>query len=205
MSAVCCVPGLKQAGSGATGGEISGDELRAMEDSSIRRSSLSSRNRVPERHGWRIPARHVALRFSRAVDGVETSAPTTASRSRAASRPDPRAARYGKVGFSSHPMSVISASSKRYGATAKMTIPSPSVLHFRGGRHAVSVRCTRTCRILPGLGPRLSERGRRVWRRGLPLPSTRRSESRLSVRRGTTQLLGRAATIRTAARDLRRQ
>ena len=45
----------------------------------------------------------------------------------------------GKLGFSDHPMVEhfrFLAESTR--ATAKMTIPSPSVLHFRGGRRAVS-------------------------------------------------------------------
>jgi 5-methyltetrahydropteroyltriglutamate--homocysteine methyltransferase len=44
----------------------------------------------------------------------------------------------GKVGFSGHPMlehfRFVKDNAK---ATPKMTIPSPSVLHFRGGRHAV--------------------------------------------------------------------
>jgi 5-methyltetrahydropteroyltriglutamate--homocysteine methyltransferase len=44
----------------------------------------------------------------------------------------------GKLGFSGHPMiehfRFVAANAK---ATAKMTIPSPSVLHFRGGRKAV--------------------------------------------------------------------
>jgi 5-methyltetrahydropteroyltriglutamate--homocysteine methyltransferase len=45
----------------------------------------------------------------------------------------------GKVGFSGHPMiGHFRFLGKRTRATPKMTIPSPSVLHFRGGRHAVS-------------------------------------------------------------------
>jgi 5-methyltetrahydropteroyltriglutamate--homocysteine methyltransferase len=45
----------------------------------------------------------------------------------------------GRVGFSGHPMlehfKFLKANTK---ATAKMTIPSPSVLHFRGGRKEIS-------------------------------------------------------------------
>ncbi|MCU1329329.1 MAG: Methionine synthase, vitamin-B12 independent [Bryobacterales bacterium] len=45
----------------------------------------------------------------------------------------------GKIGFSGHPMVDHFRFLKEHtGATAKMTIPSPSVLHFRGGRRAVS-------------------------------------------------------------------
>jgi 5-methyltetrahydropteroyltriglutamate--homocysteine methyltransferase len=45
----------------------------------------------------------------------------------------------GKVGFSSHPMLEHFRFLRDHtNATPKMTIPSPSVLHFRGGRRAVS-------------------------------------------------------------------
>jgi 5-methyltetrahydropteroyltriglutamate--homocysteine methyltransferase len=45
----------------------------------------------------------------------------------------------GKLGFSSHPMvEHFRFLAELTSATAKMTIPSPSVLHFRGGRRAVS-------------------------------------------------------------------
>ena len=45
----------------------------------------------------------------------------------------------GKIGFSGHPMlDHFRFLRERARATAKMTIPSPSVLHFRGGRRAVS-------------------------------------------------------------------
>jgi 5-methyltetrahydropteroyltriglutamate--homocysteine methyltransferase len=46
----------------------------------------------------------------------------------------------GKVGFSSHPMidHFRFVREHTHSATPKMTIPSPSVLHFRGGRKAIS-------------------------------------------------------------------
>jgi len=45
----------------------------------------------------------------------------------------------GKLGFSGHPMLEHFRFLRDHTrATPKMTIPSPSVLHFRGGRHAVS-------------------------------------------------------------------
>ena len=46
----------------------------------------------------------------------------------------------GKIGFTGHPMLDhfrFVAANAPAGTTAKMTIPSPSVLHFRGGRKAV--------------------------------------------------------------------
>src|SRR5262249_18010721 len=46
---------------------------------------------------------------------------------------------FGKVGFSGHPMlDHFRFLRDRTRATPKMTLPSPSVLHFRGGRRAVS-------------------------------------------------------------------
>ncbi|OBX35371.1 5-methyltetrahydropteroyltriglutamate--homocysteine methyltransferase [Halomonas elongata] len=47
----------------------------------------------------------------------------------------------GKLGFGQHPMleHFRFLQSVTDGVTAKMTIPSPSVLHFRGGRNVVSV------------------------------------------------------------------
>ncbi len=54
----------------------------------------------------------------------------------------------GRVGFSGHPMlehfRFLKAHAK---ATPKMTIPSPSVLHFRGGRHGISPK------VYPSLDP----------------------------------------------------
>ena len=45
----------------------------------------------------------------------------------------------GKLGFTAHPMlGHFCFLRDRTGAAAKMTIPSPSVLHFRGGREAIS-------------------------------------------------------------------
>jgi 5-methyltetrahydropteroyltriglutamate--homocysteine methyltransferase len=47
----------------------------------------------------------------------------------------------GRIGFSTHPMvDHFRFLRDRTKATPKMTIPSPSVLHFRGGRRAVSPR-----------------------------------------------------------------
>ena len=44
----------------------------------------------------------------------------------------------GKLGFTGHPMvEHFQFLQKHAKAVAKMTIPSPSVLHFRGGRHAI--------------------------------------------------------------------
>ncbi len=68
-------------------------------------------------------------------------------------------------------------------ATPKMTIPSPSSLHFRYGRDAVPAA------IYPDDGPflprsrrKLPQGGARVRRRRLPLPAARRGQLHLSVR-----------------------
>ncbi|MEZ5670702.1 MAG: 5-methyltetrahydropteroyltriglutamate--homocysteine S-methyltransferase [Alphaproteobacteria bacterium] len=48
----------------------------------------------------------------------------------------------GKVGFGDHPMLAdfrfLKQAADAHGAVAKMTIPAPSVLHFRGGRASIS-------------------------------------------------------------------
>ena len=87
-------------------------------------------------------------------------------------------------GYAPHPMiehfKFVQSHTK---ATPKMTIPSPSTLHFRYGREAVPES------IYPSmddfyrdLGPVLPQGGARLRRRRLPLSAARRGQPHLSVR-----------------------
>ena len=67
--------------------------------------------------------------------------------------------------------------------TPKVCIPAPSMLHFRGGREAISAAVyPRLEALLRGSDRRLSRRGRRSRGARLPLPAIRRHQPRLSVR-----------------------
>ena len=91
----------------------------------------------------------------------------------------------GKLGsYRAHPMiehfKFVSARTK---ATPKMTIPSPSSLHFRYGRDAVPVDdLSGDGRLLPRPRRELPQGGGRLRRRRLPLSAARRGELHLSVR-----------------------
>ena len=68
--------------------------------------------------------------------------------------------------------------------TPKVSIPSPTMLHFRGGRAAISaeaypISTTSSTTSRPRIAPRSAR-----WRRRLPLPAARRHQPRLPVRSG---------------------
>ena len=68
--------------------------------------------------------------------------------------------------------------------TPKVTIPSPTMLHFRGGRGAISRDAyPGPRRVLRRRRAGLSRRDRRPGRRRLHVPAARRHEPRLSLRR----------------------
>ena len=106
----------------------------------LRTSSETSRHRAPERHRRRIPARHVAFRFSGAAQ--RSGIVPHRSRHTFPRRLETEAKGLrvtGKWAFQPIPCwSTFGSCSNTRRATPKMTIPSPSVLHFRGGRKAVS-------------------------------------------------------------------
>ncbi len=107
----------------------------------------------------------------------------------------------GKLGFSTHPMVEHFRFLRDHTrATPKMTIPSPSVLHFRGGRRAVSPDVYPEMEeFYRDLAAGVSRRGAGVRGRGLPLSATRRSEPGVPVRpRAAADCCAIAATIRTA-------
>ena len=67
--------------------------------------------------------------------------------------------------------------------TPKVCIPAPSMLHFRGGRQAISeTRLSRPRAVLRRPHRRLSRRDRRSGGARLPLSAARRHQSRLSLR-----------------------
>ena len=124
-------------------GEVSGDELRAIEDDEI--VSVIERQReaglqVATDGEFRRTQWH--FDFFAGLDGVEfpkvrTSYVPDGSNSRVTPTAErPRVA--GKVGSSGHPMvRHFTFLREHTAATPKISIPAPSVLHFRNGRDAV--------------------------------------------------------------------
>ena len=86
--------------------------------------------------------------------------------------------------------------------TPKVCIPSPSMLHFRGGREAIERRALPRSRgVLRRSRRGLSRRDRRPRRPRLPLSAARRHQPRLSVRSDrSANRPAPAATIRTNCR-----
>ena len=114
----------------------------------------------------------------------------------------------GKLGtFATHPMlehfKFVKAHTR---VTPKMTIPSPSSLHFRYGRDAVpDSYLSRHGRVLPRSRGDLPQGRARFRRRRLPLSAARRGQFHLSVRSETARAGGQPRRrSREAAGDLRR-
>ena len=132
-------PELREARARRERGEIAAGELKATEDRAIetiiaKQESIGMRGITDgefRREFWHID-------FLAALDGVESFVTDHGIQFKGGET-KPRGLRVtGKIGFSSHPMiehfRFLKAHTR---ATPKMTIPSPSVLHFRGGRKAV--------------------------------------------------------------------
>ena len=86
-----------------------------------------------------------------------------------------------------------------------MTIPSPSVMHFRGGRNAISKEAYPEMeRLLRGPRQALRQGHQGLLRCRLPLPAARRHGVGLSVlREGARRRRGSAARTPTSCRHLR--
>jgi len=132
-------PQLKEARAKHERGEISAHELKAIEDRSIqdaiaKQESIGLRGVTDgefRREFWHLD-------FLAGLDGVEWFQTERGIKFKEAET-KPKGVRVtGKVGFSTHPMlehfRFLQAHTK---ATPKMTIPSPSVIHFRGGRKVI--------------------------------------------------------------------
>jgi 5-methyltetrahydropteroyltriglutamate--homocysteine methyltransferase len=122
-------------------GEITAADLTAVEDAAIerivaRQAEIGLRSATDgefRRAMWHFD-------FLERLDGVESFRSDHGIAFKGGIETQPKGLRVvGKLGFSSHPMlEHFRFLRERTRAAAKMTIPSPSVLHFRGGRRAVS-------------------------------------------------------------------
>ena len=134
-------PKLKDASARHERGEISDGDLRAVEDSAIehviaRQAEIGLRSATDgefRRAMWHFD-------FLERLDGVESFRSDHGIAFKGGIETQAKGLRVtGKIGFSTHPMvdhfRFLRDHTK---AMPKMTIPSPSVLHFRGGRRAVS-------------------------------------------------------------------
>jgi 5-methyltetrahydropteroyltriglutamate--homocysteine methyltransferase len=132
---------LKDARTRHARGEISKEDLRAAEDTAIE-TVIDKQAAVGLRSATDGEFRRAMWHFDflERLDGVESFATDHGIAFRGGIETERKGLRViGKVGFSTHPMlDHFRFLQQHTHATAKMTIPSPSVLHFRGGRKAVS-------------------------------------------------------------------
>ncbi len=134
-------PVLKEARAARERGEIAAEQLRAIEDEAIvrvigRQADVGLRSATDgefRRAMWHFD-------FLERLDGVESFHAAHGIAFKGGIETQARGLRVtGKIGFSTHPMiGHFEFLRDHTRATPKMTIPSPSVLHFRGGRRAVS-------------------------------------------------------------------
>jgi 5-methyltetrahydropteroyltriglutamate--homocysteine methyltransferase len=131
---------LKEARARRQAGEVSAEALRRIEDAEIgkiitRQEAVGLQSATDgefRRAWWHFDF----LEGLQGVEGYETAQGIQFQ----GTQTKPRSVRVmGKLGFAGHPMldhfRFLAANTT---LLAKMTIPSPSVLHFRGGRHAIS-------------------------------------------------------------------
>jgi 5-methyltetrahydropteroyltriglutamate--homocysteine methyltransferase len=133
-------PALKDARARRERGEITADALRAVEDGEIervaRRQEAIGLQAVTDgefrRSWWHFD-------FLKGLDGVEGYATGTGIQFQGVQTRAEGVRVVGKVDFSGHPMLDHFRFLREHArAVPKMTIPSPSVLHFRGGRAGIS-------------------------------------------------------------------
>jgi 5-methyltetrahydropteroyltriglutamate--homocysteine methyltransferase len=130
---------LKQARARRAQGDIGAEQLTAIEDVAIedaiaRQEAIGLRGVTDgefRREFWHID-------FLAALDGIESYQTEHGIQFKGGETKPTGLRVTGKIGFSGHPMIEHFRFLKSHTrATAKMTIPSPSVVHFRGGRKAV--------------------------------------------------------------------
>ncbi len=171
---------LKEARARKERGEITPEQLKAVEDREIeiliRKQEATGLKSITDgenrRKSWQTD-------FIAALPGIETYQGKRKVAFQGGVQPQQilvRVAR--KLGdFDSHPMIEHFKFLKDHTkATPKMTIPSPSAVHFRDGRDAVRFRSTPTWRFLPRSRPDLSQGGARLRRCRLPLSAARRGQ-----------------------------
>jgi 5-methyltetrahydropteroyltriglutamate--homocysteine methyltransferase len=131
---------LKEARAKRERGEITADQLRAVEDHEIERVvrkqediGLQAATDGEFRRSW------WHFDFLKGLDGVESSTTGQGIQFQGVQTRAEGVRVTGKVGFSGHPMLEHFRFLKRHTwVVPKLTIPSPSVLHFRGGRAGIS-------------------------------------------------------------------
>jgi len=132
---------LKRARAERERGEISADQLRAIEDRAIaaviaRQAEIGLQSATDgefRRAMWHFD-------FLERLEGCEPYTPESGIAFKGTATKAKGVRVVGKLGFRGHPMIDHFRFLKDHAthATPKMTLPSPSVLHFRGGRKAVS-------------------------------------------------------------------
>ena len=131
---------LKEARSGRERGEIDDAELRTVEDAAIQRI-IGRQAEIGLRSATDGEFRRAMWHFDflEKLDGVESFRADHGIAFQGGIETQPKGLRVvGKIGFSGHPMIEHFRFLREHTkAVPKMTIPSPSVLHFRGGRRAV--------------------------------------------------------------------
>ena len=130
---------LREARAQRERGEIPQEDLKAIEDAAIERA-IAKQAEVGLRSATDGEFRRAMWHFDflERLDGVESFASDHGIQFKGGIETKAKGLRVtGKIGFSGHPMlDHFRFLRDHTRATAKMTIPSPSVLHFRGGRRA---------------------------------------------------------------------
>lgn len=139
---------LKDARARHERGEISDEYLRTAEDAAIERA-IARQAEIGLRSATDGEFRRAMWHFDflERLDGVESFRSDHGIAFKGGIETQAKGLRVtGKIGFSTHPMvDHFRFLRDHTTATPKMTIPSPSVLHFRGGRKAVSTE------VYPGM------------------------------------------------------
>jgi 5-methyltetrahydropteroyltriglutamate--homocysteine methyltransferase len=132
---------LKDARARHARGEISDWDLRSAEDAAIEHV-IARQSEIGLRSATDGEFRRAMWHFDvlERLDGVESFRSDHGIAFKGGIETQAKGLRViGKIGFSTHPMvDHFRFLQEHTKATPKMTIPSPSVLHFRGGRRAVS-------------------------------------------------------------------
>ena len=142
---------------GAGEGRLDAGALRAVEDRCIRDAIAGQREAgLKDAYRRRVPPRLLALRFPRGPRRRRDDESDQGIQFQGGQTKAPGLKVTGPIRYQGHPSSTISV--PRIGdarATPKITIPSPSVLHFRGGRRAWTAAPIRTWRTSSPISARL--------------------------------------------------
>ena len=134
-------PELKDARQRKEHGAISAEQLKEFEDDAIR-ALIAKQHAIGLRSATDGEFRRAMWHFDflERLQGCEPFTPQSGIAFKGVATKAKGVRVVGKIGFAGHPMLDHFRFLREHtaGATPKMTIPSPSVLHFRGGRKAIS-------------------------------------------------------------------